>query len=303
MASITILYMLGWGRSGGTLLGQLLGELPGFVYAGEIANVWSWSDRARCSCGAAGPSCPFWRGVFDRALGAWPDMERVLTSHSRSARLRHMPWLSLGLRTAQAKPYAEMLARVYEAVAETADAQVVVDSTRRPPEGLLLTRRGLDVRFLHLVRDPRAVAYSWSKRIKERPEGGTLAPHSSPTSTLHWVAWNLASEVLRRRRPSTLLRYEDLAHDPGAQLRRVLRELGIAGPPGPEERDLHVPPGTRFHALAGNPIRATDEPRPIEPDEEWRSRQPPHVRFLIGLATWPLLLRYGYVGRAGRRVG
>ncbi len=299
MADVTILYMLGWGRSGGTLLGQLLGGLPGFVYAGEIGNAWAWSERAQCSCGAAGPMCPFWSRVFQRALGGWPDLERVLAAHGRWAKLRHTSPLLLGHRTGETEAYGDMLARVYGAVAETAGAQIVVDSTRRPPEGLLLLRRpGFDVRFLHLVRDPRAVAYSWSKRPKERPEGGRLPLHSPTTSTLHWVAWNMASEVIRRCRRGALLRYEDLVLEPGAQLRRVLRKLGLTAPADLEERVSRVPPGTAFHVLVGNPVRAAREPRPIEPDEEWRVRQPPHERVLIALATWPLLLRYGYARRS-----
>ena len=61
--------------------------------------------------------------------------------------------------------YAEKTGMLYSAIADTTGCDVIVDSSKWPQYGLLLTERlPLDVYVLHLVRDPRAVAYSWQRR-------------------------------------------------------------------------------------------------------------------------------------------
>jgi len=234
---------------------------------------------------------------MEHAFGGWPDASAVLAAHARTARLRHTPRLLLRSGGSD-DPYGTTIGALFRAVASVSGADVIVDSTRRPPEALLLLKQpGFDVRFVHLVRDPRAVAHSWAHRVKERPEGGYLQPHSPGKSTVHWITWNLASELLCRGRPSLRLRYEDFAVQPAAALRSAasLFRPGHALPAGPEE--LTVPPGTAFHVLAGNPVRSESSPRSIRPDDDWRRQQPPLEKLLIAAMAWPLLLRYGYLRR------
>ena len=50
---IKILNITGWGRSGSTILGSILGEIEGFFYAGEIRNIWNrvLLENRLCGCG------------------------------------------------------------------------------------------------------------------------------------------------------------------------------------------------------------------------------------------------------------
>jgi hypothetical protein len=71
------------------------------------------------------------------------------------------------------------------------------------------------------------------------------------------------------------------------------------------ERDLAFIQGTRVrlgldHTVAGNPMRMRTGEIELQVDDEWRQRLGPHAYRIANGLTWPLLLRYGYLGR-GRR--
>ena len=88
------------------------------------------------------------------------------------------------------------------------------------------------------------------------------------------------------------MRYEDFAARPRECVGELLAFVGLPAeaPIGP---DGTVELGSS-HTVAGNPDRfRTGEVR-ILADDEWRRRMPRREQVLIGLATAPLLKRYGY---------
>ena len=60
----------GWGRCGSTLVDMMLGQLPGFVSAGEVRELWLRGilENRPCGCGVPFRSCPFWTKVGDEAF-------------------------------------------------------------------------------------------------------------------------------------------------------------------------------------------------------------------------------------------
>src|SRR4029077_18987486 len=72
------------------------------------------------------------------------------------------------------REYAEVAGRLYRAIAAATGARVIVDTSKRTGDAALLRcLPGVGPRVLHVVRDPRAVAYSWSHRSGSPP--GELA--------------------------------------------------------------------------------------------------------------------------------
>ncbi len=58
-----------------------------------------------------------------------------------------------------------VLTQLYRAIANVADADYVVDSSKAPAYAIILSRmRNVDIRLLHMVRDVRGVAYSATKK-------------------------------------------------------------------------------------------------------------------------------------------
>ena len=127
-------------------------------------------------------------------------------------------------RWVELERYTTASAAVYRSIAAVTGARVVVDSSRLPFEPVAL---GLvpntDVRIGHVVRDPRAVVFSWKRArvFTDRDTGEQLPRFGAAFSTVSWVVRNLVVERVRRRRPAVTVGYDQLARDPAS----VLREL------------------------------------------------------------------------------
>jgi hypothetical protein len=307
---VKVLFLAGKGRSGGTLLANLLGQVPGFFNVGELNRLWDSGlvHNYRCGCGLPFRECPTWGAILDTAdtqLGSspltplanaridedqasvvrWPNLARLLLARPSGSRR----WPALDR-------YTTASSAVYRAITRVTGARVVVDSSRLPiePIGLGLVP-ATDVRIGHVVRDPRAVTYSWKRKkvFTDRDRSEHLPRFGPAFSTVSWVGRNLVVEVLRRRRPSTIVSYDLLAREPAAVLRN-LAEL-VDEPPGDlafltSEAATLVP----THSVGGNPVRMVSGAVSIEPDEEWRHAISARDRSITTVLALPLLHHYGF---------
>jgi len=304
-----VAFIAGWGRSGSTLLGLALGQLPRAVFVGEVRDIWTRGlvENRLCGCGQAFWSCEFWTAVGDAAFGGWGrlDLDRALRLRGAVDR----PWNQPLLRPRRRLPlppgagqYRRLLGRLYQAIGEVSGADVVVDSSKIATHAHLLRQAGIPVQAVHLVRDPRGVAYSWRKTVL-RPDGtagqGYLARYGPVAAGLRYLAYNAMAEDLARCGVEELtVRYEDLVADPARSLGEVAAFLQLA-----LQDDLLVslargrlgPKPT--HTVDGNPLRLrAHQAITLAGDEEWRKGLPKRERITVTGITFPLLARYGYRG-------
>ena len=92
------------------------------------------------------------------------------------------------------REYGALYDTLYDAVATVAGAEVVVDASKWPGQALALQRVvSRSMSLLHLVADPRGVAYSWSKTQVHRPHGGdrdsVMATHKTRATAGRWAAF------------------------------------------------------------------------------------------------------------------
>src|SRR5216684_384525 len=82
---LQILYVAGVPRTGSTVLGHLLGDIPGVIFVGELNFFWRRFAHAEvCSCGQPLPDCPFWSAVVREAYGGLaPGQARQLAELER----------------------------------------------------------------------------------------------------------------------------------------------------------------------------------------------------------------------------
>jgi UDP-N-acetylglucosamine transferase subunit ALG13 len=305
------LYIGGSGRSGSTLLERLLEQVPGVVALGEAVHLWTRGigNDERCACGNRFSACEFWTEVGEQAFGGWAkvDVNRLLDLKARVDRQRHMPRTALRHTTAGLRrdllEYTDYYRRLYDAARAVSGASVVVDSSKHASTALALSHdRGIDLRTVRIVRDPRGVAFSWSKSV-ERPEtdGEVLMPRYSPVkSTALWTAHNVGLEGLTHRGlPVTTVRYEDLVTDPAVHVQRLWQTLGLPG-----AGELPVATGNTVnlgigHSVAGNPMRFRQGLISLASDDTWKDRLGSSDRRLVTALSLPALARYGYL--RGRR--
>ncbi len=308
---LRVVYVGGWGRSGSTLLGRMLGELPDAVYVGEVRDIWQRGgiENRLCGCGAPFRDCPFWRMVGEGAFGGW---HRVNYTHMLGLRARvdrpwALPWLArptLAPRTFRAAldSYRDVLGALLAAIAEVGGCRTIVDTSKVPSFALLLA--GLphvDVEFVHIVRDSRASIYSWQRRTARHDSPGTTAymiQYGALEAALRYLLYNTQSHaIVRSVAAYRFLRYEDLVTQPQPQLR-----LAAGGAETSDENAyafvtdeaLRLSPS---HSVVGNPMRLEHGDVQLVPDRRWEREMSAASRAVVTAVTAPLLAAYGYLRR------
>jgi hypothetical protein len=299
-----VLYLGGLGHSGTSLIGRVLGEVPGIVALGEVVHLWQRGIRQDecCVCGSRFRACEFWTEVGTRAFGGWDrvDVHRILALREMVERAKHVPLLVAAWRgdfAALVAEYAGYYARLYAAAAGVAGARVVVDSSKHSALALCLRHCAeIDLRILHVVRDPRGVAHSLTKAGAETGESAESTWHTPARSAVLWNAHNAAFGLLGQRGTAVLrLRYEDFVADPGTAIHRVATfadlDTSTLALDFLRGRTVHL---GQCHSAAGQPARFTAGPLELRADEAWRRALPPRQRALVGAVCAPLLHAYGY---------
>lgn len=296
---LKILCITGWCRNGSTIIGNILGEIPGVFHVGELHFLWKNSAgkgaNNLCGCSKELTVCPLWSQILPvgKPAGitaqAWADI--VIRRQRACVRTRHT-WrvLSRGLHSQQISEHAALMTQTYHAIAERTGARVIVDTTKIPGEAALLPHlAGVTPYFVHLVRDPRAVAQSWS-----RPKDYCYVMSASQ-STAYWHGFNVASQAITRHYPdrSLFLRYEEFTADPAGTIDALLRLCGADPAPNPVRgRSIELHPN---HTVTGNPDRFRAGATVItDSDDRWQAGLPVRARLAALALSWPLFRRYGY---------
>jgi hypothetical protein len=297
-ATTRIIFIAGSGRSGSTILDRLLSASPGAFGGGEVGNFWNAVQPAErhqrtCGCGQLVHSCEFWRAVLERAFGPF---DSIPVEHFRALRAnidRSLLRMRLpGRADPEIEEFREVLARFYEGVAAVSGAKTIIDSTKHSTYGWLLARaRGVRLSALQLVRDSRAVSFSWARDV---PSSLPLRLRRMPVRDSAWL-WNrenIAAEVLRLKSEMYIrLRYEDFTAEPGRRLDELGRRLDLSPPRLSDTNSITLPSN---HMVTGNPVRFRNDEITIREDDEWKTSMTSRDARLVTAITLPLLLRYGY---------
>ena len=294
----------GASRSGSTLLSMLLGEIDGVVAVGELRYVWSrgFLQNRLCGCGSPFRECGFWLAVVEETYGSFDrvPVQELKRLHFSTTEIWNLPELLSPIRRPafqeRLQDLATHLSLLCSAIQRVSGADTIIDSSKLPSYCYVLSRMpDVNFRLLHMVRDSRAVAYSFMRK-KRKPDiywtEAYMLRFSPMQSAIDWDLLNVAAEMLRIGRvPYGFLRYEDLVRHPRESIKEALPWLPEQATAFLDDDKLKL--GTN-HTVAGNPIRMSKGGLEIRPDIEWRDRMAKNHRMLVTAATWPLLLRYGY---------
>jgi len=305
---VKVLYIAGEGRSGSTILNTVLGQVEGFFAAGELTQLWKTAlieDRP-CSCGEPFHACPTWRAIFQAGFGGMDQLDapRLLAAknliNSKNPIL-HV-WYTGLITTARRRRHPELLnladtlGRLFQAISAATGARVIVDASKRPAYGWFLsTLPSVDFYVLHLVRDPRAIAFS-RRRGKIDPGNNQKMRDFGPWITGGgWMFWNAATELFWNHPGNTRylrLRYEDFVSAPRRSLDAILNLVDEPGPsPLVGEDQVMLNP---THTVAGNPNRYESGLTTLRLDDQWVRDIRLDDKALVTALTWPLVLRYAY---------
>jgi len=304
--TIEVLYIVGAGRSGSTVLDTVLGNNSDVIGVGELSYLIEdgFKMGEKCSCGHPPDTCEFFSRVRDVYFEITGDRNFDKYDRIRSLIERPimMPLVMLGLVPRRLIDYyCTRTEALFRAIHIVSGKRIILDSSKRPGRLAVLSYcKGLNVIPLHLVRDGRG--YIWSKLKKQRRigiEGKNL--YSIPKSSLHssfvWVLVNIASFIamyyysLRRKQNKRLfLSYEEFCRSPVRNLIRIGEMLSL------NVNDIvsKLEKGDPFavgHKIGGNRLKYKGIVK-IKYDDEWRKKLPLRDRFIFMLIAWPMFLIY-----------
>jgi hypothetical protein len=251
-----VLYVMGAGRSGSTILGVALGNCENVFFAGELDR---WLPRSGVPRDDP-EQTRFWSIVREDVDGAaelfggkTPSLERS------SALLDPRKWPA---RRRLRRRYRRVSENLYLAIRRAAGVTHIVDTSHYPLRAReLQALRGIDLYLLFLVRDPQGVVASLGRHdVVERRFGMPRA------NAYLWLTYLLSVFVfLRHPRDRRLfVRHEDFVADPEGVLRQILHCCDSSALP-PDLTSLHT--GVPFH---GNRLIRSEvvalSPRTATPD-------------------------------------
>lgn len=214
---VSIVFLVGVGRSGTTLLSRLLDLEPGYRAVGELRYLTAPSSFTQpCGCGVPQGDCAQWQPVLDllddpARAEAW--RTAIFASQSDQLSALAVPTKpDAGLKRA-----LETVREVYETIA--ADGAVLVDESKNPWMGYLLAMQPwADVRFVELVRPPTDVVKSRSSMKNYQ--------RATPPEVVGklWLRTCLTTAAMRRRTSAPWLRiaYSELVNEPHRVLEQIL---------------------------------------------------------------------------------
>ncbi|MFQ5643115.1 MAG: lipopolysaccharide biosynthesis protein [Thiogranum sp.] len=298
---IDVIFIAGSPRCGSTILDRVLGTLDGVASFNELNRLFRSrvSKEELCACGRSFQDCEFWDAVMDRVITDPEDVRRIEFLNYQVAQMRHFPRLYTGRQGGryrhQLEEYRQWLGRLYTALAEVSGKRIIVDSSKVPSRALILAGiPGVRVHVVHVVRDVRAVAYSWQKQ-KFDPTTGQMMLRFSPRRVLHmWYTHNVFSDLLARRLPYTRVNYERFAQQPRTVLQELVNQIPVLADRKLTFEDEHSITLPGLHSIGGNPDRFRVGSTRIRLDSAWVQGLDASTARWLGILAYPMLVKYGY---------
>jgi len=223
---IKIIYILGDGHSGSTILSLILGSHTGIESGGELtafdgrkryllANQ-TISNKPLCSCRTAISKCEYWSKVMDRLSKAYDPRALEINSNDKER--------------FETSNYG-----IIKVMLEVSGKRLICDSSKELPRlTRLLGGKCFDVFIVHLIRDARAVAYSYKRSGAWYKSEGLLTEdrrhfYDFDNAARRWQSTNIAAflECQKRKGSYICIRYEDLIADPKKYISMILERIGL----------------------------------------------------------------------------
>lgn len=213
--------------------------------------------------------------------------------------------MNVGSKSYEMQQYQEVLFKLYRGISEVSKAQVIVDSSKTLSHALLVgmgsDNKRMTLKIVHLIRDPRATAFSWQRAVRVpriQGESFLMKRNKVLTSSLGWLLSNGLVHIVSWLGQFPYLRvcYEDMIPNISRTLREIMSFV-LNGDEMAFEFDflrggkVYLVPQ---HSVAGNPMRLVHGETDLRLDDEWVFRMPKIQQATVKIICLPLMRKYGY---------
>ncbi len=296
-----LIYILGAGHSGSTLIDMILGSNSNVFSVGELAFYSHYLEKIPhkklgtnadyvCTCGKVAGKCPFWSKVHKDFRNSRPiiknrghiDTYKIFLNILNP--LEH--FIRFNVNIGKNKQIFNHVC--IEAKKIKPQLSYIVDSSKDPRRLYELLNdplmRDVDLKVIYMVRD--AFSYLNSFKKDTRNIKG-LANRSIFMTIGEWVGVHTACRVmLRKYNPKFLtIKYLDFASDPFRVISDVYKFLEI-GPTKSVSNILEEINKSKYHNLQGNVLRF-HKVKSIVPDMSWKTGLTLAEKTIVSLFTFP----------------
>lgn len=304
MDNTKLIYIMGRGHSGSTLLDVVLGNSKDIESVGELVSAMSRIEKEICSCKEKMTNCPYWLSILSSYKKKYSDIsfkELCLQSVKQGNIKRFLNTLFFK------KKHDSLINNSFEffnEISNESKKKYIVDSSKEHTRGLLFSRAN-NAHIIHIIRRPdrilsstyfRAVNGEHVKflRFKFQPKNKIALFLYILTMSVSWSIGNFLAEITKlvARNKVLLIRYEDFITQPKDTLIKIQNQFKI------DLSDLIYKLEQKEllfigHNVGGNRFRF-QESFTIEPQKSTQRKLPIFFKGMTILINLPFMLYYGY---------
>jgi hypothetical protein len=163
---INIIYLLGAGRSGTTMLTTVLNNHAKIFAVGEMHQFLDYvKDNKDCSCGEFLTDCSFWSQILNELNVAEISKTDIVNFSNEMEKHYNIP--KHLINPTPNKKYSKIIDAVFEAIDKKVEKPWLLDSSKYIARYLLLKKnKSLNVKGIYMVRDVRGVIHSFGKNVQ-----------------------------------------------------------------------------------------------------------------------------------------
>lgn len=253
----SIIYLLGAGRSGTTLLAAVLNSHLKITTIGEMHQFFEHLEQdKKCSCGAKLDECSFWSDVVSKLN--FSKKEISVNVKTQEQKENHSNIFKLLFTKQLDNEYLNIQNSIFELIQKHTKTEWLLDSSKYIARYLLLKKgKKANIKGIYIVRDVRGVINSFNKQVQ--------TPKNPLSTILYYSFVNFFGQITCWLNKDILkIRYEDFASTPEEVTNSIYQHIFE----NPERNSLsnvfEMP-----HIIGGNRMKESTSIS-IKKDENWK---------------------------------
>lgn len=275
MKKISITFIIGYPRSGTTLLGNVLGSIKNSVHVGEVSRVWKRNIKTvfpprKCGCGQEVEECEMWSVILNDTYQKFEAEFGEELSNDLLADWRDKIIYGKTISDNDFEKYSYFTKCLYTNIVEYFNVTQIIDSSKDLLYADLLESLGIfDITYIHLVRELPGVILSRQKKLKSPRVDGTVKLNYKyvASDSFRWLRNYFQVNNYLHGKNSLKIDYSKFAKDP----LQILNENNITGI-DKVFNDEHSFKSKNLHTIMGNRNRYVKGDIIISKDNKWQTQ-------------------------------
>lgn len=215
---ISLIYLLGAGRSGTTLLSTLLNNHSNIKTIGEMHQFYEHIQlHKNCSCGLKLEECSNWKNIIESLEIKKEEIHKIVEYLDQKE--SHSNILKLIFKKSPNKKYLSYQDKYFEPIIQESKKEWLLDSSKYIARYLLLKKsKKIRIKGIYAVRDVRGVVNSFGKKVQTQ---------KSPLSAIaYYLTINFFGQLICWMDKGVIkIRYEDLTKNPEEVLSKIYNHI------------------------------------------------------------------------------